>query len=195
MAQIYGLFSARDGIVRYIGETTYSYTSRFEQHKRDAESPTRRLHKWFHNEWLHGYPIECALLHSCNDSERHQIEREWIGKFPDLLNERKQSPWAWLSTCVRKPPAIPEIVVYLRRHIFNVSGYRGIHYDHQLDLYFVLMYTGRGPEWLLGDETPGWGGNIWFSDLKAAVDARDRRRQQQPLSWQQCLSWLPDKES
>lgn len=190
MAQIYGLFSARNGIVRYVGQTAGACADRFKQHKREAEGePTTRRHKWFHTEWRDGYPVRCVLLQSCNDGARHQIETEWIRKFPNLLNEQKHNPWAWIYSRVGKAPEVPGIAAYMRGHIFNVEGFRGVHYSRQLDRYFVLIYTGRGAEWLCGDEIPGHGkegGNVYFADLAAAVNARDDERRR----WQS-MNWLP----
>jgi len=60
-----------------------------------------------------------------------------------------------------------------------------------MDRFFVLIYTGRGFEWALGDEVPGLtasqGGNIWFSDRTSAVKARDKQR------WRS-VQYLPDVE-
>jgi hypothetical protein len=65
-----------------------------------------------------------------------------------------------------------------------------IHWDR----YFVLIYTGRGTEWLEGDEELGYpseegGGDIWFSDLARALNARDEYRGRRPS-----MKWLPDRE-
>jgi hypothetical protein len=93
-------------------------------------------------------------------------------RFPrsDLLNRRKL-PWG----AVRNPPVVAEIVKYMRRHISNVGGFRGVHYDCQTDYYRVLIYNGRWVEWLrAGDELPGGSSPIWFSDLAQAVNARDK---------------------
>jgi hypothetical protein len=56
-----------------------------------------------------------------------------------------------------------------------------------MDRYFVLIYTGSDFEWLEGDEAVGGGGNIWFSDLAAAENARDRHFKFRPH-----LPRLPD---
>jgi hypothetical protein len=184
MAEIYGIYSARNGIVRYVGETAGARAVRFEQHIR--QWPEKRLQKWLFKEWTHGYPVRCALLQQCSDESRQQVETEWIARFRNLLNERKVRR----STRTEKPPDIPEIVRYMREHVFNVNGFRGVHYEKGWDRYFVMIDAGRR---LLGDEAPNpwWpdieGGNIWFSDLASAVKARDTYRQSIPS-----LYWLPD---
>jgi hypothetical protein len=75
--------------------------------------------------WKRDYPAEPALLQWCEHSVREEAEREWIGTFSDLLNERK-NPWAWFYARVRKPPAVIEINAYRRRYLFNAGGFHGV---------------------------------------------------------------------
>jgi hypothetical protein len=168
MAEIYGLYSCRDGAVRYIGETTYPRTTRFEQHRRSAWLENTRLQKWMMREWKDGFPVRHVRLEWCENNTRFHRESDWIGKFPDLLNERKHSGWMKLVPRGARPPKIPEIIQYRREHRFNVDGRRGIHYQVSMDRYCVMIFTGSNFEWLDGDEY------IWFSDLAAAENARDR---------------------
>jgi hypothetical protein len=77
----------------------------------------------------------------------------------------------------------------MRRYYFNVGGFRGVHYDRKSHYYFVWMYTGTGADYLLGNEMPDWGGNIWFSDRTAALIARDKERR-----WRPYVKWPPDIE-
>lgn len=181
MAEIYALFSAQDGKVRYVGKTIRSRSDRFEQHKRVAIGRfITRVYEWIHNEWKHGYPVEYALLEECSDESCRQIEKTWINKFPDLLNERSYSYRGGPS------PVIREIKQYMWSHRANCGGFRGVHWWGDIGQYTVLTHSG---EWLLGDEAPGWGGNIFFSDRTAALEARDRYRK----SWPH-IRWLPDLE-
>jgi hypothetical protein len=157
MAEIYGLFSGRDGRVRYIGQTRGCCSDRFEQHKR---SPSPKLRKWFHDEWRAGYPIEYVMLQPCDDEFRFEAERHWMTGFSGLLNER-MSGQIWLTAMCRTcHPKVPEIKAYIRRYMCNAGGFRGVRYDRHWDCYQVLMYTGSGVEWLFGDECdemiPGW---------------------------------------
>jgi hypothetical protein len=49
------------------------------------------------------------------------------------------------------------------------------------------------PGWLIGDEAPGWGGNIFFSDSTTALKARQWYRGCQ--KYKHCKDyWLPDIE-
>lgn len=187
MAEIYGLFSGRDWIVRYVGETAGAREDRFREHIKYGDGALRR---WLLEEWQQGYPIRCALLQRCEYKERFDVETAWINKFPSLLNERKHYYWHHHSE-----PIVPAIVKHRRRYRYNVGGFRGVHYDVQMDRYFVLIYTGpgwrrRGFEWARGDEMPGLtasqGGNIWFSDRTRALIARDKQR------WWKSVQYLPD---
>jgi hypothetical protein len=189
MAEVYALFSGRDGRVRYVGQTIGPCADRFKQHLR---SPSPNLYKWFHEEWSSGYPVECVRLESCDYAVRTMAERHWMAKFPSLLNERI-SGQTWFSALCGRPPKVPEISAYMRRYYFNAGGFRGVHYDRHWDCYQVLNYTGSSAEWLFGDQCdemmPGWGGNMWFPDRTAAVIARDKARQARPHR-----RWAPDLE-
>ena len=124
MAEIYGLYSARDGIVQYVGQTIGTCDVRFKEHQRSQIGRyITSVYTWIHNEWRHGYPVECARLERCSYEARHDVEREWISKFPNLLNERKRGYYSRN----RRPPVIPEIRDYMGRFIFNSGGFRGIH--------------------------------------------------------------------
>jgi hypothetical protein len=163
MAEIYALYSTRDGRVRYVGQSGDS-AARFKEHLRSDN--------WFHHEWQHGYLVRYAVLEACDYDKRHEVETKWIWRFPssDLLNLRKRRP-GWQ---IVRPPVIHEIDKYMRRHMFNVEGFRGVCYDCQVGYYRVLLYNGRWVEWLKGDELPGGSESIWFSDLARAVDAIDK---------------------
>jgi hypothetical protein len=176
MAEIYGLYSAKDGEIRYVGQTGVSHEVRFKQHLREA--PSMRVWNWFHAQWRQGFPVKCALLQVCDYDHRHRVETEWISKFQNILNERK------VGFRGGKPPIITEIVKYRRGWRFNVHGFRGIHWRRQNDRYAVWTCTG---EWLLGDEDEITGGNIWFSDLAEAIEARDAHRK-----YLRYKNWLRD---
>jgi hypothetical protein len=130
MAEIYGLYSGRDGKVRYVGQTLGTRDVRFKEHQRSQIGRAiTAAYTWIHSEWRAGYPVQCALLERCSNEARHELERQWIGKFPNLLNERKRGYYC--QHC--KPPVIPEIRKYMGRFVFNSGGYRGIHWWRELD--------------------------------------------------------------
>ena len=150
LAEIYALYSARDGGVRYVGWSGDS-ALRFKEHLRSEGCPVGR---WIAREWRDGHLVQYAVLETCDYDRRHAAETEWIWRFPgsDLLNRRKQRRWFW--TQVQKPPTVPAIKKYMRRHIFNVEGFRGVHYDREEGRYRVWVYNGSWPSWLTGDELP-----------------------------------------
>lgn len=184
MAEIYALYSGRDGKVRYVGQTIGTRDVRFKEHQRSQIGRyITKVYDWIHDEWREGYPVKCALLEECGYEARHDAETKWISKFPNLLNERKRGYYSHRI----KPPVIPEIREYMRRYVFNSGGYRGVHWRRALDRYCVFIYRGIGTdEWLPGDGAFGYG-DIWFSDRLEALKARDQYRRQRPN-----MNWLPD---
>jgi hypothetical protein len=194
VAEIYGLFSGRDGRIRYVGQTTYACEDRFKQHLRNPRNSG--VHDWFHREWKDGFPIECVRLDTCADTARSAVERLWMARFSDLLNDRI-SGQTWLNGMYNKPLRIPEITAYMRRYLCNAGGFRGVRYDKNWDRFQVLMYRGDSAEWLYGDNCdellPGWGGNMWFPDRTSAVLERNRIRERR-LHCGLGVTWSPDIE-
>ena len=185
MAEIYGLYSGRDGRVRYVGQTAGSRDVRFKEHQRSQLGRfITPVHSWIHDEWRDGFPVKCALLERCSNEARLDAEGEWISKFLNLLNERKRGRYR----LHQKPPVIPEIREYMTRFIFNSGGFRGIHWWRDLDRYSVFVYESGNGRWLRGDRAPGWTGDIWFSDRILALKARDEFRRGR------YCNWLPDVE-
>jgi hypothetical protein len=185
MAEIYGLYSGRDGKVRYVGETAGTRDARFKRHqRRQFGRPSTAVYHWIHDEWKAGFPVKCALLERCSDEARRELETKWITRFPNLLNEQKRG-YYWRHC---KPPAIPEIREYMARFRFNSGGFRGVHRWSQLDRYSVFVYTGNDWFWLPGDGAPGCTGDIWFSDRTQALEAREKYREGR------YCNWLPDIE-
>ncbi|MCP3402725.1 MULTISPECIES: hypothetical protein [unclassified Bradyrhizobium] len=120
-------------------------------------------------EWKDGFPVNHVRLEWRDHASRFDRETSWIRKFPNLVNDRKHSGWINLIPRGRRAPKVPEIIRYMRGHCFNVDGRRGIRYQVGSDRYCVMIFTGSNYEWLEGnDET------VWFSDLAAAENARDR---------------------
>lgn len=181
MAEIYAIFSARDGKVRYVGKTLGSRLERFEQHKKcQIGRVVSAVYSWIWSELRHGYPVQCVRLEVCSDDICLHIEMKWINRFPDLLNERKY----YSRRC--HAPVIPEIKDYMRSHRANCGGFRGIFWWGRIDCYSVLKPNG---EWLLGDAAPGRGGDIYFPDRTAGIKARDAYREHSRY-----IDWLPDTE-
>jgi hypothetical protein len=197
MAEIYGLFSGRDGKVRYVGMTAGDSEARFREHQRaQVGRVITPVYEWIHREWRDAYPVECVCLESCNYAERQTVETKWINAFPNLLNERKVY---WRPN--KRPPIMPAIKEYMRGFIFNSGGFRGVHWWRDYDMYSVFI----GGDWLAGgDSVPGGGGNIYFSTRTDALKARDKYRRctsswprdiPQAAELLDCGTLLPDKSS
>jgi hypothetical protein len=176
MAQIYGLYSARDGRVRYVGESFIDRALRFESHRYGPA--TKPLYRWFREEWTDGFPVQSALLQTCDLAMRFRIESKWILRFPDLLNE--VSPLVWAEAQSAKPPLVRGIATYMRGHVFNVDGFRGVHYQKRWSRYFVWTYSAQRTARYLNNGVIAK--NIWFHDLATAVDARDIHREREPTA-------------
>lgn len=187
VGEIYGLFSGRDGSVRYVGQTVGAHAARFKQHKR-FYTGLPQVRSWIRSEWRAGYPVQSAVLERCDNDALNDTETKWISKFPNLLNYRKRSHH--LRPYKIKPPIISEIREYMARFVFNSDGYRGIHWWRELDRYSVFVYSGGDDwHWLPGDGAPGWSGEIWFSDCIEALKAREQCRERLRGYYD---NWLPD---
>lgn len=179
MAEIYCLFSTRDGKVRYVVLTTACCETRFEQHKRGVADGryVPRVETWMPSEWREGYPVHYALLQEVRNGDKREVEHletEWMCKFPNLLNDRK---YVYRGS---SPPSVPTVREYMRNHKANCGGFRGIFRWGYWDCYSVFTESG---EWLYGDSVPGGGGNIYFLDRTQALNARERYRQRRNYNW------------
>lgn len=113
MAEIYGLFSGRDGRVRY-GRT--DNRSREERFKRHLRNPPNNLCATGFIE--NGKTVSRSSVRlECEDGIRRPVERWWMGRFSGLLNEQ-MSGQIWLNGLCSKPFRIPQITAYMRRKAF-----------------------------------------------------------------------------
>jgi len=119
MAEIYGLYSGRDGKVRYVGQTFRTRHDRIKEHQRvGSDHVIRPVYQWIQREWEAGFPVETALLEVCSDEVVNDVERNWISRFPRLLNESKLGDhWRYCA-----PPVISDIKEYMSRFIFNCGA-------------------------------------------------------------------------
>jgi hypothetical protein len=88
-----------------------------------------------------------------------------MGYFKGLLNERMSGQTSFNALC-RQPTELPAITAYMQRYNFNVNGVRGLVYDRASRRFKIFRSNG---EWLIGN-----GGRIFFSNLTAALAAKDR---------------------
>jgi hypothetical protein len=69
-AEIYALYSTRDGRVRYVGQSGDS-ALRFKEHLRLEGGP---VSGWIRHEWRNGYLVQYAVLETCDYDNRHPVE-------------------------------------------------------------------------------------------------------------------------
>lgn len=90
---IYGLFSTKDGVIRYIGQTK-SIRSRLSSHKYDALKRKSKNHKcnWIRSVYESNYEIDIKVIEECDDGNVDEKEIYWINKLKScnkLTNELK----------------------------------------------------------------------------------------------------------
>uniref|UniRef100_E6VQ27 GIY-YIG domain-containing protein n=1 Tax=Rhodopseudomonas palustris (strain DX-1) TaxID=652103 RepID=E6VQ27_RHOPX len=193
MAFIYGLYSCKDGVIRYVGETTRTCQQRFEEHCkplpiRGLYYPESRVWEWVRGQWIEGYPVKWICLEECAAGDRGERERVWAARFPGLINVRKYNCWIADRARLIKPPSLPEVRRVLRGHYFNIYGRRGIHYEIGQDRFYVTSYHRGCLEYVSGDEPVGGGPAIYFSDFRRAEAARELHRK-----YRRNLIILPDQ--
>ena len=82
MAEIYALYSARDGKVRYVGQTSGARDVRFKKHMRIEEGRyITAVYDWLHTEWSHGYPVECASFNGASMQSVLMLRRRGSANF------------------------------------------------------------------------------------------------------------------
>lgn len=89
---IYGLYSTKDGIIRYVGETTYSLEQRLAQHKCDSLTRKNKTHKcnWIRSVYKEGYEIKILQIDTATDENWEESEIFWINEYKEknkLTNE------------------------------------------------------------------------------------------------------------
>jgi hypothetical protein len=128
MAEVYGLMSTREHVIRYVGQTKGIADKRAWDHWRSSSN--LKVATWSREELWRGYCINCVVIEECAESTRHDRETYWMQRIPNLLNERK----------VNHPSILPseDEAFHLRtlqeleraRDIDNWHGFVGISYHH-----------------------------------------------------------------
>ena len=90
MGVVYGLYSTRDGRVRYVGQTEYTAKKRLDRWRTDAlERKPSRVSEWIQGEWRGGFEVEAwPLQDDIIPADLEMFENHWIEQFSDLLNAR-----------------------------------------------------------------------------------------------------------
>lgn len=85
--RIYGLYSTKDGIIRYVGETTQSLQDRLSCHK--CEGLTRKIknHRcnWIRSVYKNGYEIKIVLLDTATEETWEDAEKHWISEYRERI--------------------------------------------------------------------------------------------------------------
>ncbi len=88
MGEIYGLYSTRDGQVRYVGQTEYHARKRLDlivTKALDREPGT--LFDWVRDEWRAGHEVKAQVLQDdVIPADLEMFEAYWIEQFAGLLN-------------------------------------------------------------------------------------------------------------
>jgi hypothetical protein len=87
MAEIYGLVSMRNGLIRYVGQTKGTTEKRFLDHWKSKSHP--KVAAWIRAELWFGFDVDSIKIEECEDERRGSRETYWMRRLPGLLNQRK----------------------------------------------------------------------------------------------------------
>jgi hypothetical protein len=102
MGVVYGLFSTRDGLVRYVGQTEYTARKRLDMIVTKAlDHESGALYDWVRTEWRSGAEVRAHVLQDeIIPADLELFERYWIEQFAGLLNSEFQGESARATTSV-----------------------------------------------------------------------------------------------
>jgi hypothetical protein len=88
MGVIYGLYSTRDGQIRYVGQTEYTSKKRLELSiTRSLDREEGPLYDWIRGEWREGHDVRAYdLQDDIIPADLDMFENYWIEQFSSLLN-------------------------------------------------------------------------------------------------------------
>lgn len=86
---IYGLFAADDPdqTIRYVGKTEDPDRRLSEHRQNKMDIPEK--HEWIKSVQERGSNIEMKILCNCPKHAVYRLEREYIQRYPNLVNRRK----------------------------------------------------------------------------------------------------------
>lgn len=154
---IYGLFSDKDGIIRYIGKTN-SIKSRLASHKYDAITKQTHNHKcnWIRSVYNEGNKIEITIIEECTEYNIDEREKYWIKFLKDkneLVNELEGGQSGGLGGKLQEYKTYEELKLWLKENYPNVKTYKEykkipkrIKYENCLPLSPQRVYVTR-KEW------------------------------------------------
>lgn len=188
MIYIYQIFGSDDKEPMYFGQTRKNPKYRFDQHMNSAKSPSHHslLYKSMRNKLKSGHFLNYSKLDEFYlQREADLNEYVYINIFKYLKNTKKSHKVLynrnWSEDArVRSRRLISEANA---DRITSVDGFNSITWHRRFDTYTAHLWW-RAPSGRLrfhyapGDELAGTieSAPIFFSDMAAAVDARDRLR-------------------
>jgi hypothetical protein len=88
MGVIYGLYSTRNGQIRYVGQTEYTAKKRLELSITKAlDRQPGPLYDWMRVEWRGGHEVQhYTLQEDIIPADLDMFEKYWVEQFSDLLN-------------------------------------------------------------------------------------------------------------
>jgi hypothetical protein len=88
MGEIYGLYSTRDGQVRYVGQTEYTARKRLDLIVTKAlDREPGVLYDWLRDEWRADHEVRAHVLQDdIIPADLEMFEAYWIEQFTGLLN-------------------------------------------------------------------------------------------------------------
>jgi hypothetical protein len=88
MGEIYGLYSTRDGRVRYVGQTEYTARKRLDLIiTKTLDREPSALYEWLREEWRTGHEVLAYVLQDdLIPADLEMFEAYWIEQFSNLLN-------------------------------------------------------------------------------------------------------------
>ena len=88
MGEVYCLYSSRDGLPKYVGQTEWEADRRWKKHVTNAlDLVPGPLYDWMRDVARGGHYVGCHVLQSAIiPDELRFYERYWINQFPGLFN-------------------------------------------------------------------------------------------------------------
>ena len=85
---IYGLYSTKDNVIRYVGKTKNTLDKRLRQHIYDAIKKRVDTYKdrWIRKCYKDGYEVKITQIEKVNSDNINEREKFWIKQLPNLTN-------------------------------------------------------------------------------------------------------------
>lgn len=148
---IYGLYSTKDNVIKYVGKTKCTLHKRLIEHINGALRRNCNTYKdnWIRKTYNDGYKVEIKLIEECDNSIWESREKFWIANIKNLTNltEGGESGHGNLYNVTYK-----EMKEYLTTLPFTITSKTLFYkYNHLLDVKYPKnpqeVFENRG-EWV-----------------------------------------------